>query len=77
MRCITTTTTATNGCRFCEGEDVRDFASKQNQSADSFLASAKAGTDAAAASREAALKGMEEMSKLYKEKGEKLYLPEE
>ena len=56
---------------------MRDFASKQNQSADSFLASAKAGTDAAAASREAALKGMEEMSKLYKEKGEKLYLPEE
>ena len=74
MRCITTTTTATNGCRFCEGEDVRDFASKQDQSADSFPASAKAGTDAAAASRAAALKGMEEMSKVCREGGD-LYLP--
>ena len=75
MRCITTTTTATNGCRFCEGEDVRDFASNQNS--DSYLASENIKRETAAEEAEEAEKGMEEMSELYREKGEKLYLPEE
>ncbi|MDF1835376.1 MAG: phosphomethylpyrimidine synthase ThiC, partial [Alteraurantiacibacter sp. bin_em_oilr2.035] len=64
-------------CSMKISQEVRDFASKQNQSADSFLASAQAGADAAEASRAAAIAGMEEMSKLYKAKGEQLYLPEE
>ena len=68
------------GPKFCSmkiSQEVRDFASKQNQSADGFLESEKWGADTAEASRAAALKGMEEMSELYKEKGERLYLPEE
>ena len=68
------------GPKFCSmkiSQEVRDFASKQNQSADGFLESEKWGADTAEASRAAALRGMEEMSELYKEKGERLYLPEE
>lgn len=57
-------------------QDVRDFAAKQNQGADGFIASMQSGAEAAAASREAALKGMEEMSEKYKDMGQKLYLPE-
>ncbi|GAA4043248.1 phosphomethylpyrimidine synthase ThiC [Parerythrobacter jejuensis] len=68
------------GPKFCSmkiSQEVRDFASKQNQSPEGFIASEKLGADTAEASKQAALKGMEEMSKLYKEKGEQLYLPED
>ena len=60
------------GPKFCSmkiSQEVRDFAAKQNSDPDSFLA--------ATAPVEDAEKGMEEMSKLYEEKGKKLYLPEE
>ena len=49
-------------------QEVRDFAAKQNSDPDSFLA--------ATAPVEDAEKGMEEMSRVYKEKGQELYLPE-
>ena len=68
------------GPKFCSmkiSQEVRDFASRQNQSADSFLESAKWGAETAEASRAAAVKGMQEMSELYREKGDNLYLPEE
>ena len=68
------------GPKFCSmkiSQEVRDFASKQNQSAEGFLESEKWGVDTAEASRKAAEKGMREMSRLYKEKGEKLYLTDE
>ena len=55
-------------------QDVRDFAAKQNQGADGFVASGQTGAEAAAASREAALKGMEEMSRRYNEGGRELYI---
>ncbi len=67
------------GPKFCSmqiSQEVRDFAAKQNESPETFLASEKLGSDTAEASRQAALKGMEEMSALYKAKGEHLYLPE-
>ena len=66
------------GPKFCSmkiSQEVRDFAGRQNT--DGFIANAQTGAEAAEASKQAALKGMEEMSQLYKEKGEKLYLPEE
>ncbi len=68
------------GPKFCSmkiSQDVRDFASKQNQGADGFIASMQSGAEAAAASREAALKGMAEMAKVYKDRGNELYLPAE
>tara|TARA_R110000751_G_scaffold2018_5_gene8146 strand:- start:77291 stop:77443 length:153 start_codon:yes stop_codon:yes gene_type:complete len=49
---------------------VRDFAAKQNS--DSYLASENLRAETSAEAR----KGMEEMSEVYREKGEKLYLPE-
>ena len=61
------------GPKFCSmkiSQEVRDFAAKQNSDPDSFLAAtAPVEGDAEA--------GMEEMSKLYEEKGKKLYLPED
>ncbi|RZV30627.1 MAG: phosphomethylpyrimidine synthase ThiC [Sphingomonadaceae bacterium] len=68
------------GPKFCSmkiSQEVRDFASKQNQSAEGFIAAEKLGADTAEASRKAAEEGMREMSRVYKEKGDKLYLPEE
>ncbi len=65
------------GPKFCSmqiSQDVRDFAAKQNSSPESFLASEKLGTDTAEASRQAALKGMEEMSRRYNEGGRELYV---
>ncbi len=62
------------GPKFCSmkiSQEVRDFAAKQNSDPDSFLA-ATAPVDGAEAEQ-----GMEEMSKLYEEKGKKLYLPED
>ncbi|MBV1916866.1 MAG: phosphomethylpyrimidine synthase ThiC [Sphingomonadaceae bacterium] len=56
------------GPKFCSmkiSQEVREFAAKQNQPSDDFIAA------------EDAQAGMEEMSRVYKEKGEKLYLPEE
>jgi len=57
------------GPKFCSmkiTQEVRDFAAKQNQGADGFIA---AGEDAEA--------GMQEMSKVFKEKGGEVYLPAE
>ena len=53
---------------------VRDFAAKQNS--DSYLASENINNNTSAEEAEEAREGMEEMSKVYREKGEKLYLPE-
>ncbi len=66
------------GPKFCSmkiSQEVRDFASKQNQSAEGFIASEKLGADTAAASKAAAEEGMREMAEKYKEKGDRLYLP--
>jgi phosphomethylpyrimidine synthase len=57
-------------------QEVREFAGRQNQGADSFLESGQSGAEAAEASKQAALKGMAEMSAKYKDMGQKLYLPE-
>ena len=68
------------GPKFCSmkiSQEVRDFASKQNQSAEGFIASEKLGADTAAASKAAAEEGMREMAKIYKDKGDRLYLPED
>jgi phosphomethylpyrimidine synthase len=68
------------GPKFCSmqiSQEVRDFAAKQNQTADGFLAAEKWGADTAAASKAAAEEGMREMSKVYKDKGQELYLPED
>ena len=54
------------GPKFCSmkiTQEVREFAAKQNQPSTGFIAA------------EDAEKGMEEMSKVYKEKGNELYLP--
>ncbi|WP_209348431.1 phosphomethylpyrimidine synthase ThiC [Pontixanthobacter sp. CEM42] len=67
------------GPKFCSmqiSQEVRDFAAKQNQSPEGFIASEKLGADTAEASRKAAEEGMREMSKVYKDKGQELYLPE-
>ena len=56
-------------------QEVRDFAAKQNS--DSYLASENIKRETSAEEDEEAREGMEEMSKVYREKGEKLYLPEE
>ncbi|MEL6485556.1 MAG: phosphomethylpyrimidine synthase ThiC [Pseudomonadota bacterium] len=62
------------GPKFCSmkiSQEVREFAAKQNSGPESFLAAtAPVEGDAEAEA------GMEEMSKLYEEKGKKLYLPE-
>ncbi|WP_252258726.1 phosphomethylpyrimidine synthase ThiC [Erythrobacter aurantius] len=56
------------GPKFCSmkiSQEVRDFAARQNAEPDTFIAA------------EDAEKGMEEMAKLYEEKGKQLYLPED
>ena len=55
-------------------QEVRDFAAKQNS--DSYLASENIKRETSDEEAEEAREGMEEMSKVYREKGEKLYLPE-
>ena len=65
------------GPKFCSmkiSQDVRDFAARQNQGTDGFIASMQSGAEAATASREAALKGMEEMAEKYRDGGD-LYMP--
>ena len=54
---------------------LRDFAATQNSDSDQANANIKRATSAEEA--EEAEKGMEEMSEVYREKGEKLYLPED
>ncbi len=66
------------GPKFCSmqiSQEVRDFAAKQNQTADGFIASEKLGADTAEASRKAAEEGMREMSERFKEEGSEIYLP--
>jgi phosphomethylpyrimidine synthase len=56
------------GPKFCSmkiTQEVRDFAAKQNQPADAFIAAGDAE------------KGMAEMSEVFKEKGGEIYLPAE
>ncbi|WP_300114146.1 phosphomethylpyrimidine synthase ThiC [Sphingobium sp.] len=65
------------GPKFCSmkiTQEVRDFAARKNQPADGFLEAGLTGAEVAEASKAAALKGMEEMSKLFKEKGSELYM---
>ncbi|WP_169817001.1 hypothetical protein [Paraurantiacibacter namhicola] len=47
------------------------------QNSDSYLASENLRAETSAEEAEEAEKGMEEMSEVYRERGEKLYLPEE
>jgi phosphomethylpyrimidine synthase len=71
------------GPKFCSmkiTQEVRDFAAKQNQPADAFLAAnsslAQQGGGASSAEAEAeAEKGMAEMSEKFREKGGEIYLP--
>ena len=66
------------GPKFCSmkiSQEVRDFAAKQNS--DSYLAAEDLKGENSPAERDANEEGMEEMSKLYKAKGEHLYLPED
>jgi len=65
------------GPKFCSmkiTQEVRDFAAKQNS--DSYLANENIKRETSPQEAEEAEKGMEEMSEVYREKGEKLYLPE-
>jgi phosphomethylpyrimidine synthase len=79
------------GPKFCSmkiTQEVRDFAAKQNQGADGFIAAGEAlspggrglgeGDSASredAKARSEAEAGMAEMSKLYRKKGDRLYIP--
>ena len=65
------------GPKFCSmqiSQEVREFATKQNQGVEGFIATGPTGAETAAASKAAALKGMEEMSKVFKETGSELYM---
>ncbi len=67
------------GPKFCSmkiSQEVREFAAKQNQDPDSFLASEDLKGENSPEERAANEAGMEKMSRVYKEKGEQLYLPE-
>ncbi|OQW75806.1 MAG: phosphomethylpyrimidine synthase ThiC [Proteobacteria bacterium ST_bin14] len=65
------------GPKFCSmkiTQEVRDFAGKQNQGVEGFIATGPTGAETAAASKAAAIKGMEEMSALYNSTGRQLYI---
>ncbi|BDI61880.1 phosphomethylpyrimidine synthase ThiC [Qipengyuania nanhaisediminis] len=65
------------GPKFCSmkiSQEVREFAAKQNS--DSYLASENVAAETSVEEAEEAREGMEKMSEVYREKGEKLYLPE-
>ncbi len=65
------------GPKFCSmqiSQEVRDFAAKQNQGVEGFIASGPTGAETAAASKAAAIRGMEEMSAKFKESGSELYM---
>tara|TARA_R110002033_G_scaffold573_3_gene5372 strand:+ start:306 stop:485 length:180 start_codon:yes stop_codon:yes gene_type:complete len=51
-------------------QEVHELASKQNQIAEGCIASEKLGADTVAE------EGVREMAKVYKNKGDRLYLPE-
>lgn len=55
-------------------QEVRDFAGKQNQGVEGFIATGPTGAETAAASKAAAIKGMEEMAALYNATGRELYM---
>jgi phosphomethylpyrimidine synthase len=66
------------GPKFCSmkiTQEVRDFAGKQNQGVEGFIATGPTGAETAAASKAAAIKGMEEMSARFKAEGAEIYLP--
>ncbi|WP_370183099.1 phosphomethylpyrimidine synthase ThiC [Alteriqipengyuania sp.] len=66
------------GPKFCSmkiTQEVRNFAAKQNS--DSYLASENLRAETSAEEAEEAEKGMEEMSEVYREKGERLYIERE
>ncbi len=54
---------------------MRELAATQNS--DSYLASENIRRETSSQKAEEAREGMEEMSTVYREKGERLYLPEE
>jgi phosphomethylpyrimidine synthase len=65
------------GPKFCSmqiSQEVRDFAAKQNQGIEGFIAAGPTGAQTAAASKAAAIKGMDEMSKLFRDTGSELYM---
>ncbi|HEY1124595.1 MAG TPA: phosphomethylpyrimidine synthase ThiC [Sphingobium sp.] len=65
------------GPKFCSmqiSQEVREFAVKQNQGVEGFIATGPTGAETAAASKAAALKGMEEMSAKFRETGSELYM---
>jgi len=65
------------GPKFCSmqiSQEVRDFAAKQNQGIEGFIAAGPTGAETAAASKAAAIAGMEEMSRVFKETGSELYM---
>ena len=65
------------GPKFCSmkiTQEVRDFAAKQNS--DSYLASENLRAETSAAEAEEAEKGMEQMSEVYREKGDLYLAPE-
>ncbi|MEZ5709101.1 MAG: phosphomethylpyrimidine synthase ThiC [Blastomonas sp.] len=65
------------GPKFCSmkiSQEVRDFAAKQNQGVEGFIAADTSGHDAAMASKAAAEAGMREMSRIYNEGGRELYI---
>ncbi|GMM92618.1 phosphomethylpyrimidine synthase ThiC [Qipengyuania sp. MTN3-11] len=66
------------GPKFCSmkiTQEVRDFAAKQNS--DSYLASENIKRETSAKEAQEAREGMEEMSKVYRERGERLYVPDD
>ncbi|MFC3578863.1 phosphomethylpyrimidine synthase ThiC [Sphingomonas hylomeconis] len=65
------------GPKFCSmqiSQEVREFANKQNQGVEGFLATGPTGAETAAASKAAAIAGMKEMSRVFKETGSQLYM---
>jgi phosphomethylpyrimidine synthase len=65
------------GPKFCSmkiTQEVREFAAKQNQGVEGFIATEPTGAETAAASKAAALKGMAEMSAKFKATGSELYM---
>ena len=55
-------------------QEVRDFAGKQNQGVEGFIATGPTGAETAAASKAAAIKGMEEMAAKFRATGSELYM---
>jgi phosphomethylpyrimidine synthase len=65
------------GPKFCSMKitaEVREFAGKQNQGVEGFIATGPTGAETAAASKAAAIKGMEEMAAKFRATGSELYM---